>query len=119
MNVAILGASQDPSRYAYLAFQLLRERGHSVFPVHPSTPDIDGVKVFRSLIDIPVVVHTLTLYVNKERSLGLIPEILKMRPSRIIFNPGAENEVLWQAAQDEGIGTVKACTLVLLRTGQF
>ncbi|MBF0123097.1 MAG: CoA-binding protein [Candidatus Omnitrophica bacterium] len=119
MNVVLVGASRNPDRYAYLAFQLLREHGHTVFPVHPTLPDVDGVTVFSSIKAITGRIHTMTLYVSKVHSDTMIDEILAQHPSRIIFNPGAENDDLQASAKAAGIETLKACTLVLLTTGKF
>jgi predicted CoA-binding protein len=65
-RVAILGASNNPERYAHMAFRLLREHGHEVLPVHPALEDIDGVRVVRSLAELVGPVDTLTLYVRPE-----------------------------------------------------
>jgi len=119
MNVAVLGASNKPERYSFQAVKLLAEKGHAVCPVHPALATIDGVPVFKQLGDIPVPLHTLTVYVGPERSTALTAAILAARPQRVIFNPGAENPVLAQQLQAAGIRVENACTLVLLRTGQF
>ncbi len=119
MIVAILGASDDPQRYSYLALNLLRQQGHEVFPVHPKLKEIEGQKVYASLRELPKPVHTLTLYVSPELSSKLSAEILESSPKRILFNPGAENPELAQKAEAKGIKTLEACTLVLLRTNQF
>jgi predicted CoA-binding protein len=118
-RVAILGASNNPERYAHMAFSLLREHGHEVLPVHPALGDIDGVRVVRSLAELAGSVDTLTLYVRPEIAEGALPEILALRPGRVIFNPGTESPSLRELLSREGIPSVEACTLVLLRTGQF
>jgi len=119
MNVAVLGASNKPERYSFQAVKLLAGKGHAVFPVHPALVAIEGAPVFKQLGDIPVPLHTVTLYVGPERSAALAAEILAARPQRVIFNPGAENPVLAQQLQTAGIRVENACTLVLLRTGTF
>lgn len=119
MNVAILGASNKPERYSFQAVKLLAEKGNAVFPVHPALVAIDGVPVFKRLADIPVPLHTLTVYVGPERSTALAATILAARPQRVIFNPGAENPVLAEQLETAGIQVENACTLVLLRTDQF
>ena len=119
MNVAVLGASDKPERYSFQAVKLLAEKGHAVFPVHPTLVAIDGAPVFKQLGDLRVPLHTVTLYVGPERSGALAPEILAARPQRVIFNPGAENPALAQQLQAAGIRVENACTLVLLRTGMF
>lgn len=119
MNVAVLGASNKPERTSQQAVKLLAQKGHTVFPVHPALVAIDGLPVFKQLADIPAPIHTLTMYVGPDRSSALTAAILAARPQRVIFNPGAENPALAQQLQVAGIEVIRACTLVLLRTGQF
>lgn len=119
MNVAILGASDKSERYAYKAFKMLQEYGHNVFPVHPRLDEVQGVKVFSSLKKISEKIDTLTMYVGEARSQGLIDDVLRLHPDRIIFNPGAENASLEQRATEAGIVCINGCTLVMLSTGQF
>lgn len=119
MNVAVLGASNKPERYSHQAVDLLAHKGHAVFPIHPALAEIDGHRVFKKLADIPVPLHTVTLYVSPALSSGLADDILAARPTRAIFNPGTENPELEEKLAAAGIDVVRACTLVLLRTGQF
>ncbi|MCB1126162.1 MAG: CoA-binding protein [Verrucomicrobiae bacterium] len=119
MNVAVLGASNKPERYSNQAVKQLAGNGHAVFPVHPALESIEGFQAFKQLEDIPEPIHTLTMYVGPERSSALADAILGLRPQRVIFNPGSENPELAGQLQAEGIDVLQACTLVLLRTGQF
>jgi len=117
--VVVLGASPKPTRYAYQALRLLDDLGYRVLPVHPAIEEIDGIRVVPHLDAIAEPVHTLTLYVGPERSQTLIPAILELGPGRVIMNPGTESLELEEALQQAGIPCERACTLVLLRTGQF
>lgn len=119
LTVAILGASKNPDRYSYKALKLLKEHGHNPIPINPALDEIEGFPVFKKLKDIPTKVHTLTMYVNPETSDKLADEILELKPTRVIFNPGSENAKLEEQLQKKGISVERACTLVLLRTNQF
>lgn len=119
MNVAILGASNKPKRYSHQALVLLAGHGHAVFPVHPALAEIDGHRVYPRLADIPVPLHTVTMYVSPAHSSGMAEDILSAHPTRVIFNPGTENPELEEKLAAANIAVVRACTLVLLRTGQF
>ena len=119
MNVAVVGASNKPERYSHQAVVLLAQKGHAVYPIHPALAEIDGHRVFKKLADVPVPVHTVTLYVSPALSGGLAGDLLAARPVRVIFNPGTENPELEEKLAAAGIAVVQACTLVLLRTGQF
>jgi predicted CoA-binding protein len=118
-NVVILGASDNPSRYSFLAFQSLKKHGHTPFLVSPTLTDLEGAKVFHDLSEVNIKADTLTMYVNPKISTELKTKILKLKPTRVIFNPGTENPALQNELEKAGIEVVEACTLVMLRTGQF
>jgi predicted CoA-binding protein len=119
LNVAILGASDDESRYSNMALHLLQSYKHQAFPIHPKLTEISGTPVFKDISSLPEKIHTLTVYVRPELSTPLKDQILKLKPERVIFNPGTENPELAEELYQQGIHTEDACTLVLLRTGQF
>lgn len=118
-TVAVLGASPKEDRYSNKAVLELAQRGHTVYPIHPTATQIHGQTCYSSLQALPGEIHTLTLYVGAEKSTALQAEILKLHPKRIIMNPGAENETLATAARAQQIEVIEGCTLVMLRTGQF
>jgi predicted CoA-binding protein len=118
-TVAILGASPKPDRYAYKAFELLKEYGHRPIPINPAFTDIRGEKCYPAISDAPQPIDTVILYLVEARSNPLIDEIVAAKPRRIIMNPGAENPALAAKAEDAGIEVVEGCTLVMLRIGAF
>ena len=119
MRVAVLGASDKKDRYSYKAVELLLTQGHEVYPVHKRIKAVLGLAVYPTLAAVPDPLDTITLYVGADVSSGIKDDILDSRPRRIIFNPGAENEPLEREAAARGILTLRACTIVLLKTGQF
>ena len=119
MDVVVIGASDKPERYSHRALLLLKEKGHHVIPVHPRLTGVEGIPVHHSLKEMSGPVHTVTLYVGRERSDGMIEDILALKPRRLIMNPGAENDALEAAARDAGVEVVRGCTIVMLRAGQF
>jgi predicted CoA-binding protein len=118
-RVVVLGASHKPERYSNQAIRLLLEHGHDVVPVHPRLDVAEGLPVVHTLTDIVGRVDTLTLYVGPERSGPMADAIVALHPQRVIFNPGTESAELALRLDDAGISHERACTLVLLRTGQF
>ena len=117
-TVAVLGASDNPERYSHQAVLLLQSHGHRVIPVHPALPVIAGLPVVPAVKDLPPV-DTLTLYIGAAGLPAMIEDIVHLRPGRVIFNPGTECPELQHALTAAGIPWMEACTLVLLRTGQF
>lgn len=118
-TVAVLGASTNTERYSNKAVRLLREHGHRVIPVNPAQNVIEGLPVAHSLGDIREDVDTLSLYMAPKHLAALADSIVAMKPGRVIFNPGTEDPALQARLDAAGIRWEEACTLVLLRTGQF
>ena len=118
-TVVVLGASDNPERYSYKAFKMLMENGYKTIPVHPLLKDIDGIEVKNSLGSIGEEVYTLSLYVGPEKVIPLIPDIVKLKPQRVVLNPGTESKELKEALVKASIPFAEACTLILLKTGRF
>ncbi|MBX2921529.1 MAG: CoA-binding protein [Chitinophagaceae bacterium] len=114
----ILGASDDPSRYSYLALNQLRAKGHPVEAIGKKKARVKDVAIEteKKYFD---NIDTVTLYLNRHNQEAYYDYILSLHPRRIIFNPGAENPELEKLAGQNGISPVHACTLVLLSTGQY
>jgi predicted CoA-binding protein len=118
-RVVILGASDKPDRYSYKAMKRLLEAGHEIVLVNRGYNEIEGHPVQADIGDVTGEVDTLTIYVRPEVSSLLIEPIIKLKPKRVIFNPSTDNVRLQLALDEAGIEWQSACTLVLLRTGQY
>ena len=118
-TVVVLGASPKPERYSNQAVRTLVEHGHRVIPVHPLLKKIAGIPAVPSLTHIDGAVNTLTLYVGPKRGKELLQEMIDLQPDRVIMNPGTESDEIEDRLTAKGIAVLRACTLVMLRTGQF
>ncbi|VAW59000.1 hypothetical protein MNBD_GAMMA11-247 [hydrothermal vent metagenome] len=117
--IVVLGASNKPHRYACKALKMLQEYGYHVIPVHPKLENIEGLVVKHQLGHIHEPVDTLTLYIGPQRVSPLIDDIITLKPSRVVLNPGTECEKLEQALIQNDISFVKDCTLIMLEQGRF
>ncbi|WP_338766054.1 CoA-binding protein [Bernardetia sp. ABR2-2B] len=119
----ILGATPNPTRYAYLAAERLTNRNHDIVPVGIKKGELFGQEIEQQLENKSLPIHTdidtITLYVGVRNQPEWYNYILQTKPKRIIFNPGTENPELMKKARAEGIEVEVACTLVMLNTGQY
>jgi len=114
----VLGASDNPSRYSFLAINKLRRFNHTVAALgrkQTLVADVQVSKEQQSFEDI----DTVTLYLNPKHQEEYYDYILSLNPRRIIFNPGTENPVLEELARKNNIQPIHGCTLVMLSTGQY
>jgi len=114
----VLGASANPSRYSYLAMHRLKAHQHEIIAVGRRAGEVNGTKIETGT---PVIenLDTVTLYLNPTNQEPYLDYIISLKPKRIIFNPGTENPKLEKLAEQNGINTEEACTLVMLSTGQY
>ena len=117
-KTVVIGASPDSSRYSNMAVKLLKEYGYEVVPIGSRRGEIAGIAIETGLPE-TVDTDTVSLYLNPERQKAIYDYIIGLHPKRIIFNPGTENPELESIAIQNGIEAIEACTLVMLRTGQF
>ena len=116
----ILGATPNPSRYAYRAAHMLTSHAHEIVPVGIKSGEVAGAAISNDRTPpAPGEVDTITLYIGPQHQAEWEEYILAAKPRRLIFNPGTENPTLAQKAQEAGIEPVYACTLVMLSTGQY
>ncbi len=119
-KTVIVGASTNPSRYAYIAAGMLTEYGHEIVPVGIKKGEIYGVEI-QDIRKKPKIenVNTVTLYIGPRHQPEWYDYLISLKPARIIFNPGTENPELSRMLTKESIEPIEACTLVMLRTRQF
>lgn len=114
----VLGASENPSRYSYLAVNKLRAYGHPVVAIGNKKGVVGDTAITTERPE-EKDIDTVTLYLNPQLQEQYYDYILSLKPKRIIFNPGTENDELEALAKANGIQAMEACTLVLLGTGQY
>lgn len=119
-KTVVVGATPNPERYAFQAAALLKQYGHAFVPLGIKRGEVLG----QSILDIrsfPAIadVDTVTLYIRPELQIAYEDYLISLKPARIIFNPGTENPDFESRALLAGIESIEACTLVMLRTGQF
>lgn len=119
-RTVLIGAAPNPSRYAYLAANMLKEYNHDTVLLGIKKGDINGNQILDIRKKPPIEgVDTITLYIGPHRQPEWYDYLLSLKPRRIIFNPGTENEEFQNLAEQQGVEVLEACTLVLLRSRQY
>jgi predicted CoA-binding protein len=119
-KTVIIGASPNPSRYAYLAADMLTQYGHEIVPVGIKKGEVSGKQILDLRQKPPVKdVDTVTMYIGPRNQPEWYDYIVGLKPRRVIFNPGSENDELIKKLEEAGAEVVEGCTLVMLRSRQF
>ncbi|MGZ3867094.1 MAG: CoA-binding protein [Bacteroidia bacterium] len=117
-KTVVIGASENPERYAFKAVASLVAHKQEVVAVGLKDGKILNIPITSEKKIIPDV-DTVTMYVGAKNQPAWYDYILSLKPKRIIFNPGAENDEFAAMARKNGIEVVEACTLVMLSIGNY
>ena len=117
-KTVVLGASENPNRYSNIAINRLTAYGHPVVAIGRRKGKVNEVDITTEHPEVEDV-DTITLYLNPTNQKPYYDYILSLKPRRVIFNPGTENDELERKLVQKGVITQEACTLVMLSTGQY
>lgn len=111
-TVAIVGASEDRSKYGNKSVRAHLRQGWTVYPVNPRGGEVEGLKVCTSLEEISARLDRVSLYVPPAVGLALLPAIARARPEEFFVNPGAESDELVARARELGLDPILACSIL-------
>lgn len=114
MNVAVIGASNNPQKFGNKAVRAYLAHGHSVFPVNPHETSIEGEPVFRSIADIPVDLDATLVYLPPAITIGELPAIARKGPGQLFLNPGSEDAAVIARAAELGLAPILACSIIAI-----
>lgn len=115
----VIGASENPARYANKAVRMLRDYGREVYALGNRTGTISDTPIHK---DWPqkADIHSVAMYIGPARqSDEMMKNIIGLKPKRVIFNPGTENPVFYQRLKTAAIEAVQDCTLVMLQGERY
>jgi predicted CoA-binding protein len=111
-TVAIIGASNDRNKYGNKAVRAFKRQGFDVFPVNLREPTIEGLPAFKSVRELPVRPHRVSVYVHPEVLIQLLPDIARRGCDELWLNPGSESEAVLQQAEKLGLNVIQACSIL-------
>ncbi len=110
--VAVIGASGDRRKFGNKAVRAFLAQGYTVIPVNPHEPEIEGLKAYPSVLDIPGPVDMATIYLHREAGLRVMPEIARKGIKEVWLNPGADDDEVIDAARAAGLEPIVACSIM-------
>jgi predicted CoA-binding protein len=112
-TVAILGASQNREKYGNKSVRAHLDQGYEVYPINPNADEIEGLKAYPGLSDLPVqTLDRVSVYLPPAVGLNVLDDIKKLSPKEVWFNPGSESDEILDKAQELGLNIIMACSIV-------
>jgi predicted CoA-binding protein len=112
--VAVIGASSDRRKFGNRAVRAFQQQGYTVVPINPHAAEVEGLKAYASVLDVPGQVDMASLYVPPEIGERLIDEIARKGIAEVWVNPGAESDALIARARALKIQPIVACSIMAI-----
>jgi uncharacterized protein len=110
--VAVIGASTDRSKFGNKAVRAFRNHGDEVVPINPSEAEVEGLKAYRSVLDVPGAIDMATFYVPPKVGEAVIEEVARKGIREVWLNPGADSDALAERAATLQIQAIRACSIL-------
>ena len=111
-TVAVIGASNNRNKFGNKAVRAFLQQGYTVYPVNPNEGEVEGLKTFKSVSDLPVRPQMVTVYVPPQILLKLLPGIAAKGCDELWLNPGAESDAVVAEAERLGLKVIQACSII-------
>jgi predicted CoA-binding protein len=112
ISVAIIGASTDRQKFGNKAVRAFRQQGYTVYPINPFETEIEGLPVFKSIVDLPVRPQMISVYLPPPLLLKILSDIEAKGCDELWLNPGTESAEVLAAAERLGLTVIQACSIV-------
>ncbi len=110
--VAVIGASSDPRKFGNRAVRAFRRQGYKVIPINPHEAQVEGLKTYPSVLDVPDPIDMATFYVPPEIGETVIREVASKKIPEVWLNPGSESEELIRLARSLKVEPIVACSIL-------
>ena len=111
-TVAVVGASSDRGKFGNKALRAFKAEGYTVIPINPNEGEVEGLRTYPSVVDVPEKIDMATVYVQPEVLMGLLDDFERKQIPEIWVNPGAESDELMAEARRRKLNMIYACSIV-------
>jgi uncharacterized protein len=112
--VAVIGASSNRRKFGNRALRAYRQQGYTAIPINPNEAEVEGVKTYASVLDIPGTVDMASFYVPPDVGELVIEDVAKKGIPEVWLNPGAESDQLIARARALDIQPIVACSIIAI-----
>lgn len=113
-TVAVIGASSDRRKFGNKAVRAFRQAGYKVLPITPSHEEVEGLRAYKSVLDVADEIDLASFYVPARVGERVIEEIARKKIPEVWLNPGAESAALVNRARALGIRPVETCSIIAI-----
>lgn len=111
-TVAVIGASNDRSKYGNKAFRAFSKQGYTVIPINPNVAEVEGMRTYPTVLDVPGPIDMATVYVHADAGVQVMETLAKKGVPEVWLNPGADEDEVVERARALGLNVIQACSII-------
>ena len=113
---AVVGASQDRSKYGNKVLRVYQQNDLPVLPVNPHAETIEGLDVYPTLDSLPEKPHGVSIITPPQITERIVEQAGQLGIENLWMQPGAESDTAVQRAKQLGMNVIAGgpCLLVVL-----
>ena len=111
-TVAVVGASNHREKFGNKALRAFQDAGYTVVPINTHESEVEGIKAYRSVLDVPGRIDMATVYVQPEVVYRLLDEFQQKQIPEIWLNPGADTDEVLDEARRRKLNVIAACSII-------
>ena len=116
VSIAVIGATDNSSKYGHVIYRDLKQKGFTVYPVNPQRTSVDGDPAFSNVGDIPGKPTMTNFVVPPSTTLKILQQCLDLALMNVWVQPGAESPEVIAFLQQNGFNYIaNACIMVETR----
>lgn len=115
-SVAVVGATDNPSKYGHTIYHDLKRKGYVVYPVNPRRQTVGGDAAYATLADLPEAPTIVNFVIPPRFTLHVLQQCLDLGLMNVWLQPGAESPEVMSFLQEHGFNYLaNACIMVRTR----
>jgi predicted CoA-binding protein len=111
-TVAVIGASSNRDKWGNKAVRAFQQQGYTVWPINPNEPEVEGLKTFPTIRDVPARPDKVTVYIPPQRLVKILPDIAARGCDELFLNPGTESDEVLAECERLGLNAIQACSII-------
>lgn len=110
---AFIGLSRDPKKFSRSIFKELLAKGYDMYPVNPNMDDVEGVRCYSNISELPANVRHGLFMTPKTNTAEAIENGIKQGFTHFWIQQGAETKEAVEIAKQKSVKLIHGACIMM------